>query len=77
MKTIKEWLSELPEPYKTEAIEEAERLSPDTLNHITDSLSDTVLKMFCWADSRQGEDYWDNVYLHHLQLDQESADKRQ
>lgn len=72
MKTIKEWLSELPEPHKTEAIEEAERLSPDTLNHITLSLSDTILKMFLWVDSKQGTEYWDNVYMHSI-----SAGKRQ
>ncbi len=64
-KTIKEWLSELPEPYKTEAIEGAERLSPDLLGVEVDSLSEAIFSMFDWTDSKQGANYWERLYSHY------------
>ena len=57
-KTIKEWLSELPEPYRTKAIENckaSERVRPS-------SLKEALCGAFSWLDTPQGYDYWAEVY---------------
>jgi hypothetical protein len=72
-KTIREWLEELPDPYRQKAIDNCR---PGTLNSqsaaeaFEDDLVDlgwernlaSVLKYaFVWADSREGKQYWRDV----------------
>jgi len=59
MKTIREWLSELPEEIAKEAIEETIRLSDEIHLSVKDySLKEALLGMFCWDKSKKGNDYW-------------------
>jgi hypothetical protein len=58
-KTIIEWLNELKEPYRSEAIEE----SVDWLHKVKKpSLGEALAGSFMWGLSKQGEDYWIEVY---------------
>lgn len=62
MKTIKEWLSELPEPYKTQALTAyAIYPFPSSLNQSTDSLQSAVDEGFNWEKTEQGNEYWENL----------------
>ena len=58
-KTIKEWLETLPEPYRTEALENADK---DTLIINKTHLSRAIRGSFYWEYSPQGHDYWKNVF---------------
>ena len=58
-KTIKEWLETLPEPIRTEALENAYNSAIGYLRH---SLSSALSDAFWWADSIQGSDYWEDIY---------------
>lgn len=60
MKTIREWLEELPEPYRSEALKNADK---DKLDAMEDLLSHAIAEAFDWEDSPQGFDYWNNQYL--------------
>lgn len=60
MKTIEEYLNELPQPYKQQALinmeaEEATSLEKD--------LKDALQFAFVWKESPEGFDYWDNLYI--------------
>lgn len=51
MKTIKQWLEELPEPYRTQALENYE-------NNKVQSLSFALINAFEWYDTPEGIEYW-------------------
>ena len=59
MKTIKEWLEELPEPYRTRAIENT---GEKRLSMYAVSLPEAIAGAFAWIDSPQGDIYWIDVY---------------
>ena len=54
-KTIRQWLEEIPEPYRTQAIENAHDCS---LGYITETSRDGLFAAFTWQGSPQGHDYW-------------------
>lgn len=59
MKPIKQWLEELPEPYRTQALEnihyyDLERKCPN--------LPTAVFLPFDWSSSKQGFDYWNELH---------------
>lgn len=58
MKTIKEWLSELPEPYKTKALANA---SKAVLKEEEPDLNQALRAAFIWETAPEGKVYWDNV----------------
>lgn len=60
MKTIREWLEELPEPYKTQAKQNTKKLSVFKLEEPT--LSDAVMSAFRWETTPEGLNYWMNLY---------------
>lgn len=63
MKTIKEWLETLPEPYRTQALENAKNCLVGcgrTLDVNQGTLSDAVAGAFIWLLSPQGEQYWED-----------------
>ena len=68
MKTIKEWLEELPEPYRTQAIEnhQNKKCNFDLRFGLEEteptSLKDCLLDAFSWADTKQGGKYWQSLY---------------
>lgn len=53
-KTNLEWLQELPEPYRSQAIKNCKRLDGDTGFSVVDALAGA----FNWDDSPQGHEYW-------------------
>jgi len=59
MKTIKSWLEELPEPYRSQALENLVKDSRE--NTEVKSLSVAISSAFVWKDTSQGEYYWMNV----------------
>lgn len=58
-KTIKQWLQELEEPYRTQALEHAKAYGINT--NIESSLDQALLAGFIWEDTLQGWDYWNDV----------------
>ena len=67
MKTIREWLEELPEPYRTQAIDNAE--NPECFGVLQSGcdgrLENTGLSAlrvaFQWHRTNEGIRYWSNV----------------
>lgn len=59
MKTIKEWIEELPEPYRTRSIENTE---DELLLERVESLKRAVKCAFVWRNSTQGHQYWEDFY---------------
>jgi hypothetical protein len=57
-KSLTSWYNELPEPIKSEAIENCKR-NPDTI--VADSLYSAILVGFMWTTSKQGYQYWNNI----------------
>lgn len=58
MKTIKEWLEELPEPYRSKALGYCDNPTLYSLSH---SLEGTLLRAFTWDDTAEGPKYWERV----------------
>ncbi len=56
MKTIREWLEELPEPYRGQALANGEDSSLLDVDHET--LYEALADLFVWEDSPQGDEYW-------------------
>lgn len=64
MKTIKEWLNNLPEEIKQEAINETiKQNGKSRLKSKQPSLEDAILGMFTWEKSTRGNLYWGDVYV--------------
>ena len=62
MKTIKEWLKELPEPYRSEAIENTDS---SRLVYKTSMVKDTATALktaFAWNETKEGFVYWMELY---------------
>ena len=74
MKTVKEWLDELPEPYRTQALEQTSNFR---LKETEDTMYSTLLGIFPWYDSHEGNEYWrqlSDVYRKHEVALQEDLD---
>lgn len=59
-KTIEEWLEELHEPYRKEAIEN--RKNVPLIFEETSALSTAILFAFDWGRTPQGDSYWGDLY---------------
>lgn len=59
MKTIKDWLKELEEPYRTQALENADI---NKLQLLEPSLKDALSAAFVWDDSPQKHPYWNQLF---------------
>jgi len=59
MKTILDWYQELPEPYRTQAIENCDE---DSLNIFENNIKSAISGGFLWFDTEQGADYWLVLY---------------
>jgi len=71
MKTIRQLLEELPEPYRTLAIANAEKHTPfSVLDHIApvQTVAGAVESAFIWNVSREGSEYWTVLYASLLKL---------
>lgn len=60
MKTIKEWLETLPEPYKEKALEYA--ALENTLETRQETLHDALHSAFIWKQTVQGFEYWKGLF---------------
>ena len=58
MKTIKEWLQDLPDGYRELALEEA---NPSNLDGKCDGLYEAINGIRVWKDTSQGRKFWSNV----------------
>ena len=56
-KTVSAWLKELPEPYRSQALENVD--VPDVT---APCLSDALLRGFEWSKTPQGDTYWDSLF---------------
>ena len=70
MKTINYYLNQLPEPYRSQSIENADELS---LNSFATNLINALDSSFIWEDSNEGHKYWNNLSKG-LQADQFADD---
>lgn len=60
-----EYLQTLPEPYRTQAIENAEKLNDDPskmLNEQSSNVRSALIHSFVWGKSEQGHAYWSIFY---------------
>jgi len=64
MKSRIEWLQDLPEPYRSQAIDNciAQNEPNDYMYMDKKSLKATVLESFCWKQTLQGWHYWNELY---------------
>ena len=58
MKKIKEWLSEINEPYKSQALNNLTNES--IIKH--ESFSSALQCAFIWKDSKEGYNYWKRIF---------------
>jgi hypothetical protein len=56
-----EWFQQLPEPYRTQAIENWEKSKWEDKHDLFESIRD-AFHTFSWAYSQQGEDYWNSIF---------------
>lgn len=68
MKTIEQWFNELPEPYRSQALENTlnqyGKYGEKKLKVHEPSIKDALLVGFIWKDTpkEQGYEYWSNFY---------------
>ena len=60
-KTVLEWLEMLPEPYRSQAIENTKKDEPHSCHEPRDTLSDAIGAAFCWEDTVEGDLYWHKI----------------
>ena len=56
MKPIKKWLEELPEPYRTQAINQ------QTFEEDTPTMKQAVDNFAKWGETQEGHDYWNRLF---------------
>lgn len=59
MKTVKEWLEELPEPYRSQALKNTKE---ELLKIEEVSADQAVFGAFRWDKTPQGFQYWDSLF---------------
>jgi len=59
-KTLKEWLSQLEEPYRTKALNHCEAFG--RLNDTAKSIDMAVVFAFVWGDTPETFKYWYNLF---------------
>ena len=60
MKPIKQWLEELPEPYRTQALENCQE--EFYLKKCTSSQHLALEHAFFWGKTPQGHNYWSDIW---------------
>lgn len=64
-KTIEQWFNELPEPYRSQALENTLNLSGKVMLKIyIPSIKFALMGAFDWGKTPKGQgfDYWENFY---------------
>lgn len=58
-KTYREWFNELPEPYRSQAIDNAIKQGRRNIDReIASSLSNALDLAITWGETPEGHDYW-------------------
>ena len=68
MKTIKEWLEELPEPYKTQALTNMKNFALYAGEYEVTSLDKAIEWAFYWGQTPEGLSYWDDLHQASLKI---------
>ena len=68
MKTIEEWLQELPVEYRDKALANLRPTNRYLRGHI---LSAAICEAFYWRESPEGSDFWGKVYNQILEQEQQ------
>lgn len=69
-KTIREWLSELPEPYRSLALKNYELLNDEMDLQIKEDTPEKDMRgalsgAYVWEQTKEGYDFWHKVSLHY------------
>lgn len=63
MKTVRQWAEHLPEPIRTQFLENVvEQNGEFCLEIIRHDLAGCIIIDFTWSETPQGFDYWDNIH---------------
>ena len=67
MKTIKQWLEELPEPYRSQSLANMADIKCQAHGVIDpeqkrSSLRGVLMSAFAWSQTPEMFEYWDNLY---------------
>ena len=62
MKTIREWLQELPDGYRERALVQADAEALDAPNA---DMSEALYGFKTWADTEEGFEFWSEVRQHY------------
>ena len=62
MKTIREWLQELPDGYRERALVQADA---ETLDIYESDMSDALYSFKTWAETEEGYEFWGEVRQHY------------
>lgn len=67
-KTVKQWLSELPEPYKARALANLcrEGANKRAATMMRESMYDALTIAFLWSASPEGDAFWFAVACHYI-----------
>lgn len=63
MKPIKDWLNDLPEPYRSQALENHSIIPIRDTEKQVSKLSYAMFFAFPWDVSPQGSEYWGSFYV--------------
>lgn len=68
MKTMRQWLQLLPEPFRTQALTNAEHYNGDPYWILIDELkyenqADALYSAFPFTNAPEGYDYWERVWI--------------
>jgi hypothetical protein len=62
MKPIYQWIEEMEQPYKAQAVKAISLHPYNSRLTIVKSLPSAILQGFVWGATEQGISYWENIY---------------
>lgn len=62
MKTVRKWAEHLPEPIRSQFLENVVEYNKNFLAREKTDLASCIGGGFAWVHTPQGWDYWDNIY---------------
>jgi hypothetical protein len=62
LKTIREWLGDLPEPHRAKALKNLDTIPDSWPDKYVENMELALIEAFCWECSPEGDGYWEAVY---------------
>jgi hypothetical protein len=62
-KTTQQWFKKLPEPYRTQALDNLSREPDYVKNAESPSIVSALVSGFEWEKTPEGFDYWDDFWM--------------